>query len=423
VRFVERCPEHADLLDEAGLVHVDEFLHCVGDVVQHRPNRQVHRVSLAGRATGYLKTDRKIPLRDRWMSWWAGYGAVSKSVREGRVLQQLREAGIGCPQVLALGEDDGEAFLLLKAEPELAPLDRYLLDHPDESDAVLSLLGGELARMHAAGFYHPDLYPKHLLVGRRDGLYRFCILDWQRSVRVRHVSWSRRVTDLAVLEAALPTELVGEPLRFGMLLGYLDASPGHRPALGRIAEAIKMRAWLILRNRRVARQRAAIRLATLAARSRDRQSRHIGLDRLASASFSSLPLVNFLRPRTDLNLRRRLLRQAGRALRELHETGYEVAETRLDDWHVQMLDDYEGDILPARIAEFRPSTADPDELAPAELRMLERRGVEHLGKSLSRTDRVRFLRGYLTSDYGATPTSAELRALVSRILTVRERAG
>ena len=200
---------------------------------------------LAGSVEAYLKTDRRIPFRDRWMSWWAGYGAAAKSVREGRVLQQLREAGIGCPEVLALGEDDNEAFVLLKAERDLTPLDRYLLDRPGESDAVLSLLGGELARMHGAGFFHPDLYPKHILVGRCDGLYRFCTLDWQRSVRLRHVPWSRRICDLAVLEAALPAELIGEPDRFGFLLGYLDASTGDRPALGRIAEAIKTRGRLL----------------------------------------------------------------------------------------------------------------------------------------------------------------------------------
>ena len=426
MRFVERCPEHEDLLDEAGLVHVDQFLTCVGESVHHRPNRQVHRIHLGGAGEAYLKTDRRVPFRDRWMSWRHGYGAVSKSVREGRVLRQLQAAGVGCPQVLALGEDDGEAFVLLKGESELAPLDRYLLSRPRESDAVLSLLGAELARMHGAGFFHPDLYPKHLLVGRCDGLYRFCILDWQRSVRLRHVSWSRRILDLAVLEAALPTELVGAPERFGLLLGYLDATPGDRPALGRIAEAIKTRGQLLLWHRRVARHRAACRvevLAEQAVRSRNRHARQIGLDRLASASFSALPLVNFLRPRADLNLRRRLLRQAGRYLRELHETGYEVRDTRLDDWRVERVDDLDGgEILPARIAEFRPTTADPEDIAPGELRALEQQTVLRLG-SLSRTDRVRFLNSYLMGGRDETPTSAELRDLVSRILAEREPAG
>jgi tRNA A-37 threonylcarbamoyl transferase component Bud32 len=421
MRFVERCPEHADLLDEAGLVHVDEFLSFIGESVHQRPNRHVHRVLLAGSVEAYLKTDRRIPLRDRWMSWWAGYGAVSKSVREGRVLQELRQAGIGCPVVLALGEDDGEAFVLLKSEPDLTPLDRYLLDRPAESDAVLPLLGGELARMHAAGFIHPDLYPKHILVGRCDGLYRFCTLDWQRSVRMRHVPWSRRILDLAVLEASLPAELIDAPDRFGFLLGYLEASTGDRPALGRIAEAIKTRGLLLGWNRRVARQHAACQVAVLAQRSRNRQVRHIGLDRLASASFSALPLVNFLRPWADLNVRRRLLRQAGRLLRELHETGYEVRATQLDDWRVERVEEGDCDILPARVAEFRPSTADACAFAPAELCSLERQSVRRL--RLSRTDRIRFLYGYLAGELEETPTSAELRDLVSRILAEREPAG
>src|SRR4029077_13131364 len=133
---------------------------------------------------------------------------------------------------------------------------------------------------------------------RRDGLYRFCILDWQRSVRLRRVWWSRRIHHLGVLGASLPAELIGEPDRFGFLLGYLDATIGDRPALGRIAEAIKTRAQLLLWHRRVARHRNACRVVVLAAeaqRLRDRQDRHVTLDRLASASFSALPLVNFLR--------------------------------------------------------------------------------------------------------------------------------
>ena len=131
--------------------------------------------------------------------------------------------------------------------------------------------------------------------------------------------------------------------------------------------------------------------------------------------------MNFLRPWADLNLRRRLLRQAGRVLRELHETGYEVRDLRLDDWRVERVEEGDGDILPARIAEFRPSTADQGEFAPAELLSLERQSVRSLG--LSRTDRVRFLRGYLAGERNETPTSAELRDLVSRILAEREPAG
>ena len=108
-------------------------------------------------------------------------------------------------------------------------------------------------------------------------------------------------------------------------------------------------------------------------------------------------------------------------LRELHETGYEVRDTRLDDWRVERVEEGDGDILPTRVAEFRPSTADPDEIAPAELVSLELQSVRRLG--LSRTDVVRFLHGYLAGELEETPTSAELRELVSRILAEREPAG
>src|SRR6476659_3957800 len=116
--FVEKNPRYDDLLRHAGLETADDFLGAAGEPVNLRAGRQVQRLVLAGDVIGYLKKERVRP-RDRWMSWWAGYGGVAKSVREGLVLQQVAAAGVGCPAVLALGERKGEAFVLLKAETDL----------------------------------------------------------------------------------------------------------------------------------------------------------------------------------------------------------------------------------------------------------------------------------------------------------------
>src|SRR5207249_3293272 len=116
----------------------------------------------------------------------AGFGFASLAVREGQTLEALASAGVGCPEWMAAGEDDhGRAFLLLAELPGTVDLRQFLGDRrgPAERYRFARGLGAALARVHAAGFDHPDLYAKHVLV---DPVTEACyFLDWQRSRRHR----------------------------------------------------------------------------------------------------------------------------------------------------------------------------------------------------------------------------------------------
>jgi tRNA A-37 threonylcarbamoyl transferase component Bud32 len=233
--FVEILPPYRVALAGRGFTSARAFLDWTGVILSGHPSRHVLRVR-TGNASFILKKEHRVPLRDRLGSAWAGFGWSSKSVREARLLERLRDAGVPCPEVVALGEDGGQAFLLLREQTGMVDLREFLSRPLAAADRrmLARALGRELARIHAAGFTQPDLYAKHILVRpARDG-YRFCFLDWQRSRLLRVVRWRARLHDLAALDASLAAELVPDRLRLVCLRAYVrDTSAfGDRRAGG-----------------------------------------------------------------------------------------------------------------------------------------------------------------------------------------------
>src|SRR5205814_7270336 len=130
----------------------------------------------------------------------------SRSLREARTLRALHTARVRAPQWLACGEDGrGRAFLLVAGMAGAVSLRGFLhaerLMPQPERLAFARRLGGALARAHAAGFDHPDLTSKHVLIHphRRT----ITLLDWQRARRRSSVGWQQRTRDLAVLHSSL----------------------------------------------------------------------------------------------------------------------------------------------------------------------------------------------------------------------------
>jgi hypothetical protein len=259
-------PRYRQALAGLGLATAGDFLRLSGVIYSGHPDRHVAEVTLGGGPAAlrtFLKKEHRIPRRDRLANAWAGFGPVSKSVREFTTLTALGEAGIGCPEPLAAGEEGGRAFLLLRAAEGAEELRAFLGRHRENAGlmrAVARQLGAELARMHNAGFDHPDLYSKHVLVClgvpptsapvNGDCPLRFRFLDWQRSRRRRQVSWPRRWRDLAALDATLAEDLAGVGDRLACLRAYLGAC-AEAPGLGRAARAIRARAAALLRRRRI----------------------------------------------------------------------------------------------------------------------------------------------------------------------------
>lgn len=418
--FLEIHPKYRAVLRQAGLRTASDFLAAAGTDVNIRPERRVQRLDLGGGLVAYLKKETRIWFRERLGSWWSGFGWTSKSVREAFVLGELTRENVGCPLVLALGEESGQAFVMLKAETDLEPLGPYLRKHPDRMRRFAVLIGRELARMHEAGFYHPDLFAKHVLVGQADGLDRVCFIDWQRTRRLPEVAWSRRIIDLATFDASLDASAVPERERLRLLASYLRTTPGPKPTMRKLIEAIRTRAWLLLRQRRVRRQqKESVRTAPVLVGPHDWHGWRDCPLRLTDPSLAVLPLVKFLARGADpdCHRRRRALVRLGRALRELHEAGYVPTDPGLESWMLRSAqgpteDDVE--ILLTSVADLVPTTAPPPECAVVDLvRLLARHG-----SSLSRFDGPCVVRGYL----GPQAPRRACRDLVRRILDAREPA-
>jgi len=252
------------------LVCAERLIALPGLIVTGHPGRHVARVAI-GDTTAYLKREHRVLWRDRLRSAVAGFGFSSLAVREARTLEALHRAGVACSDWMAAGEDDhGRAFLLLLALPGAVDLRQFLRDRqdaaPHERYRFARRLGAALAAIHQAGFDHPDLYAKHILVAPDTQQCYF--LDWQRSRRRSFVGWDQRARDLAALDATLADELATRRERLACLGGYLEAVAlserrGSSPPSGppgqarRLAKAVRVHASYLLHHRHIRKERAS----------------------------------------------------------------------------------------------------------------------------------------------------------------------
>jgi tRNA A-37 threonylcarbamoyl transferase component Bud32 len=223
--FVEVAPHYRSFFRHQKLTEADHFLALASVIVSGHPDRHVARVTVGEgpeALTAYLKREHRVSWRTRLDSFLAGFGFRSRSLREARVLRALQRDGIGCPEWLAAGEDGrGRAFVLVREAEGAVDLGAYLRAEAAAAARrrTARRLGAALARLHDAGFEHPDLYTKHILVRPADGTITF--LDWQRSRRRRALSWRARGRDLAALHATLADDLATPRERLACLREYL----------------------------------------------------------------------------------------------------------------------------------------------------------------------------------------------------------
>ncbi|MBY0522343.1 MAG: lipopolysaccharide kinase InaA family protein [Gemmataceae bacterium] len=243
--FLQINPRYRELLDQQSLATAARFLALPGVIVCGHPDRHVARVQLGHgdeTLTAYLKREHRIRWRARLTNALAGFGLVSHSRREGRLLQSLRTAGVNCPDWIAAGEDgQGRAFVLVRAVPDARELRDHLRSHagrsPQGRRQLARVVGEALAQMHEMGFDHPDLYSKHLLVGAENNDVH--MLDWQRSRQRCHLDWPARWRDLAALHATLADDLVTPRDRLACLHAYLKATLPMRAPHAFWTEAVR----------------------------------------------------------------------------------------------------------------------------------------------------------------------------------------
>jgi tRNA A-37 threonylcarbamoyl transferase component Bud32 len=252
--YFEMEPTCAEHLRRQGLATFDRlFAYAGGQIIGGHLDRNVTRVNING-LHGFLKREQQTHWKDRWAAWWSSFGFVSRSRREWRVLQALRQRGIACPEPLAVGEDGDRALLLTRELAGMLDLPSYLEEGDCNTRAMryrlARRLGQTLARFHAAGFSHPDLYAKHVFIHTETGSIQF--VDYQRTRWRRRVSYWQRWRDLAALAASLSERMASRRERLACLLAYLRATAcgDVRPLLRKALAAIRRRAGhLVQRNR------------------------------------------------------------------------------------------------------------------------------------------------------------------------------
>jgi heptose I phosphotransferase len=259
--FLEISPRYRSFFREHGLTEPAHFLAAAGEtphIVSGHPDRNVARIEFeAGsrRWTAYLKREHHVTWRTRLGNALAGFGFRSRSLREARMLQILQREGIPGPEWLAAGEDEqGRAFLLVRAVEgvELRAVLRAERD-PKRRRRIARNLAATLARLHAAGFHHPDLYANHLFVDPRDDSIH--LLDWQRPRLMYLLSGRQRRRNLAALHATTDDSLVSPRERLVFLRAYLRANEELGLSWPEMARGIEAQARHLLRRRHIREKR------------------------------------------------------------------------------------------------------------------------------------------------------------------------
>jgi tRNA A-37 threonylcarbamoyl transferase component Bud32 len=263
-------PAYRSLLERHQLDTIERVL-ARGDgnqVVCHE-RRDVRRVELSDAGAAivvFIKREWHTYWKDRIRGLVTGRGWGTKSRRELHVLQALRRAGVGCAEPVAMGERGRlrpQGFLMLRAIAGAVPLAEYLRGQSPRGvrarRAFARQLGHEIARLHAAGVDHPDLFSKHILVRPGHDAQtppEVFFIDLQRSsIRVR-VPLRWRLRDLAALDATLPRTLASKTDRWAALAAYLAAS-GLSSRRRQAARQIARRAAHLASRRKIREMAAA----------------------------------------------------------------------------------------------------------------------------------------------------------------------
>jgi hypothetical protein len=241
--------------ERRGLTAAGDFLQMQGDIVSGHADRHVVRIVLGrglGRTVVFLKREHRVPWPVRLRNVFAGYGWVSKSVREARILSRLRKAGVRAPLALAFGEDGhGRAFVLIKETRGAIDVRTFLNDERSSMSRrrLARRMGRLLARIHAAGFDCPVLSSKHILVRPRGPSPT--VIDWHAATERPRVGWGVRVRELALLHATLADGLASPRERLTCLRSYLHATAGHSSRLRPWVDLIRRKAVRLLNHRTV----------------------------------------------------------------------------------------------------------------------------------------------------------------------------
>ena len=227
-------PAKRDDLRARGLLRVDEILSRVdGRVVAwSRSTDTLHVPGDEGRPGFYLKRYRYSSWRKRIRTMFRGtFFGKHRGQAEFTALRTMRALGIAVTPPIAhgarrIGHFVSACFLITEEVPNARNLTTFARDvaagrqHLSRSQrqAMIDGLAQQVARMHAAGFSHGQLFWRNILVRLGDdGSPEFFLLDAQPIPRWRRLGaaaawWRRELANLTV--SALPFTTRAERLRF-----------------------------------------------------------------------------------------------------------------------------------------------------------------------------------------------------------------
>ena len=198
------------------LAEYETLLHHEGDerLTTHPHRRAIRVLGGPGQMDIVVKADLTLPIGKKLLWLLSGGRRETWAMHEWRLLHDFSSCMIGVPAPLGIAQRRickmpvSSLLVLAQLSESVARLDRIV---PDEAtwDAIASVI----ARMHAAGLVHCDLYAKHILIDRdRKGPagynVKVSLVDLQRAQRPSHITLADRAADLAALRATVPLEVL-----------------------------------------------------------------------------------------------------------------------------------------------------------------------------------------------------------------------
>lgn len=229
--FVVVHPRYRAWLAKCGLVRPEAFLELPGEIVSGHQDRHVMRVELPSGVQPrvvFLKREHRVGWRVRLRNWRAGFGFVSRSIREAETLKRLDAMALPAPQWIAYGEDTrGRAFLMiddLSGSLDLRVAAKAMRGDETRRD-FCNRIGQAVAECHSRGVSTPDLAAKHVFVKPESG--GVTLLDWPSATLDTAMTFKDRAAMFAQLDASLAPALATPRERMRVLRAYCRSQWGQ----------------------------------------------------------------------------------------------------------------------------------------------------------------------------------------------------
>ena len=242
------------------LADYQKLLHYEGDerLTTHPRRRAIRIRGGAEEMDLVVKADLSLPIGKRLLWLLSGGRRETGAMHEWRLLHDFDSCLVGVPTPLGIAERRvcgipvSSLLVLAQLSARAKRLDRIVPD-----DATWDAIASVIARMHAAGLVHGDLYAKHILIDRDCKGAGGCgvkvsLIDLQRARRPSRLTLADRAADLAALRATVPPEVLS-PVAWNAFLRRYRAARRTGVSQADLARAVAAQQTRLARKRRIVR--------------------------------------------------------------------------------------------------------------------------------------------------------------------------